>query len=463
MPETETCQPKLADKIPDSLKLTPQEQKDYADKHGIAVETLSNGNALLAANRTMEDRQNTQVEAHFRIGHWHDPSDKLGLAHFAEHMLFQGCAVTPTPREQKIRPSRGGYYLNGHTRAYYTWYEINSTSGLTSPQYGIDYGLDHFFSMLTQPTLSSTTIEKEREVIVDEYERARTSVDNIRRMVVLEKVFPEGHLMLHKGAGNEETIPRIQIEDIRTLIDKYYTPQNCLITAYSQGNPQKHEQIVAGIMKRSLDGFANHHGQLATLPDFDQLAKMRSLKNGDEYREKRENKKGRVWIACAQTLSVERFTPEHYALQMAQKIIKDSVHEALRAEGYGYAPEFRSENIPYTESGVYAISLEVSAGKVDSLVLNIKPLIKKVIMQAIEDEAPKAEIERAKMQRGDAPISLATRFADAEFGLKLYRQITRTEDYFTSQETVKPADVRKWLEYLAENPGALFVVGDITA
>jgi len=61
---------------------------------------------------------NTDTEAaavHLRSGHFHDPINRAGLAHFHEHCLFLGTNKYPAENEYESYLNKHGGYSNAYT------------------------------------------------------------------------------------------------------------------------------------------------------------------------------------------------------------------------------------------------------------------------------------------------------------------------------------------------------------
>lgn len=62
------------------------------------------------------------------VGHMDDPTDRAGLAHFLEHMLFLGTEKYPNCEEYRTYLSKHGGSSNAYTSALETNYYFNCSN-----------------------------------------------------------------------------------------------------------------------------------------------------------------------------------------------------------------------------------------------------------------------------------------------------------------------------------------------
>ena len=85
--------------------------------------TLSNSLTVLLASDPSADVEAASV--HVRAGHFDDPADRPGLAHFHEHMLFLGTEKYPAENEYEDYLGRNGGMSNAYTDMEDTNYYFN--------------------------------------------------------------------------------------------------------------------------------------------------------------------------------------------------------------------------------------------------------------------------------------------------------------------------------------------------
>jgi predicted Zn-dependent peptidase len=440
--------------------LTQEESTEYLLKHAIKLEKLDSGTTFLSANQEIADEQRTEVKVVFRIGANEDPQDKEGLAHFAEHMVFSGCKVTPNLQEQVTRMRMKGYSLNGSTNLWETFYDLESSSGLTSLDWGIQPGFEHLLSMLFQPLLNQEALENERGVILDESKRKFSNLDFLSTYEIRKQVFRPDHPMLKVAVGRETSIKAVTREDIKDLISKYYTPQNVFVQIFSHGNSSKYEEVLK-FFKESWALSSRRKGKALRLPSVKELLVYEPLTKNNNFTLPTDVRKNRVWVGLAYAGKFPYFTKEGTAFDMALSLLKGELFHLLRGKGYGYELVFARESLPLSGVTALRVGMEVDKSVYQFLVDDIRDLFAKAVRRIIDLKLHDQYVEQERLSQLDRPISLSLRLRHLTIGLRDYDQIIRSEDVRQIVLAVTAKDLEKVLERLAESPKGCFITGDI--
>ncbi len=133
------------------------------------------------------------------VGHFQDPPDRLGMAHFLEHMLFLGTERYPDAGEYQAFISRHGGSNNAWTGTEFTNYYFDIR------HHAFAEGLHRFSQFFICPTLDPALVDKERNAIDSEYRLKLT--DDVRRsyQVHKETVNPD-HPFAKFSVGNWDTL-----------------------------------------------------------------------------------------------------------------------------------------------------------------------------------------------------------------------------------------------------------------
>jgi len=170
---------------------SPQDTRQYT-----AI-TLSNGLRVVI----VEDTQATKSAASMvvNVGHFDDPDDRPGMAHFLEHMLFMGTDLCPTPSEYADFIHLHGGRNNAWTGTEHTCYYFD----IGSNQFR--HSLRLFSRFFVAPLFDKQWIESERETIESEYQMKVR--DDARRFYQVHKetVNPE-HPFSRFSVGNKQTL-----------------------------------------------------------------------------------------------------------------------------------------------------------------------------------------------------------------------------------------------------------------
>jgi insulysin len=170
----------------------------------------------------------TDVEAgavHIKAGHFNDPDDRAGLAHFNEHMLFLGTEKYPKENDFETYVGKNG----GNTNAYTDMEDTNYYFSVAPLDYGdgdgedeeemedegegedgsvsqaLRGGLDRFAQFFISPLFSESSVERELRAIDSEHLNSFTS-ESWRNYQLLKSSCDQSHPFAKFGCGNYNTL-----------------------------------------------------------------------------------------------------------------------------------------------------------------------------------------------------------------------------------------------------------------
>ena len=434
---------------------------DYLDRHGILVETLPGNSLLVAAHRDTVDQQQTYVDALLRAGYYDDPPHLMGITHLGEHMVFGGCREVPNFVEQQRRFIYNGYHIGAQTQPFDISLQLQASSGLTNPSFGIAAGIRNLPSMAYQPLLDPSRMSHEKHLILDEYQMRLPNLPWQTSHAIAEAVFAPDHVLQKVGTGDRESLDRITHEDLIGHVQRYFTPANMMIKLFSDGDRGKYEPQINLIREVWNESARNHAGIPTRNPDFRKLSKYNKLDASSHYIKPVPYNKNRVCVSTAAVYDSGFYTKESCALGLATDILTSDAFSLLRGSGIGYAPFVNRAIVPYTGTSVVQMGIEVDKNKYQELSVQLPTMLKTLIEQALADGLPARRVEALYNAYADVPYSLSNRLQYAFDGLRIWNQVIRSEDIEQLHLSVTEQDVASWLRRFAEEPGALFIVGDI--
>ena len=193
------------------IKQSPNDLKQYQ-----AI-TLSNGLRVLLIHN--DDTQKSAAALAVNVGHFNDPKERQGLAHFLEHMLFLGTEKYPDGSEyQKFISQYGGSH-NAWTATEHTCFFFD----IGHPYF--EEALDRFSQFFIAPLLSDEFVIKERQNIDAEF--TLKLKDDIRRLYDVHKeTINQKHPFSQFSVGNLDTLADrdgVCISgEVRNFFDQYY-------------------------------------------------------------------------------------------------------------------------------------------------------------------------------------------------------------------------------------------------
>lgn len=186
---------------------------------------LKNGATLLYSEKT-DDLSSVAIS--FNVGSVSDPSDKTGIAHCVEHMMFKGCNGKTAAEFSKLVDSLG---LEGN--AFTT---LDQTCYYGSFHYGdTDAVLKLFCEMINSPNFDEKELELEKGVIHQEiimYENDPQA----RSREAGKREFFQAIEYSRPIIGSWEDVSKLTPADLFEFKNKFYCATNCVI-AYSGKAP----------------------------------------------------------------------------------------------------------------------------------------------------------------------------------------------------------------------------------
>lgn len=145
-----------------------------------------------------------------------------GVSHFIEHMLFKG-TKNRTSKEIASEIDNLGGQINAFTSKECTCYYVKLLDS------HIDIGIDILSDMILNPLFDKNDIEKERLVILEELKMYEDSPEDLAYDLLIENIY-KGDPMGMNIIGTEESLEGIGREEIVDYFEKYYVPNNSVIS-----------------------------------------------------------------------------------------------------------------------------------------------------------------------------------------------------------------------------------------
>lgn len=187
-------------------------------RHGVLPNGLS---YYLLKNTEPEGRANFYIAQ--KVGSTLENQDQLGLAHFLEHMAFNGSKNFPGKNMLNYLQSKGirfGADINAYTSFDETVYNINSIP--TSDEALMDSVLLALHDWSCALSLEGEEIEAERGVIHEEW-RSRNDANTRMFNAVLPQLFDE-YQYAQMPIGTMEVVLNFPHEALRSYYEKWYRP-----------------------------------------------------------------------------------------------------------------------------------------------------------------------------------------------------------------------------------------------
>lgn len=164
------------------------------------------------------------------VGANQNPADRLGLAHFLEHMLFLGTEKYPLPGEyQQFIAAQGGAH-NASTAAENTQFYF------TIKHQAFEPALDRFAQFFISPLFNEVYVDRERQAVDAEFS-AKLRDDFRREWDVYREMMNPQHPGSKFAVGNNRTLADVNDnfvrEDLLDFYQKHYSSEKMTLVLLS--------------------------------------------------------------------------------------------------------------------------------------------------------------------------------------------------------------------------------------
>ena len=172
------------------------------------------------------------IEFDVRNGAFTQSAGTEGLAHLYEHMFFKANADYPQPDEFLQRAGELGAVFNATTQ------EERVNYYMTLPSSELESGLRLMVSALRRPLFRREELEREREVVLGEYDRNESSPFFELERSMTRLLYP-GYWSRKNIIGERAVLQRATVEQLRQIQRRYYVPNNTVLIVTGDVDPER--------------------------------------------------------------------------------------------------------------------------------------------------------------------------------------------------------------------------------
>ena len=192
-----------------------------------------------------------------RVGSLQEEDNQRGLAHFLEHMCFNGSEHFPGNGINKFFESFGANDgVNAYTSIEETVYNIDDIP-TNIGQGKLDSCLLVLYDWANGLTLDSVEIEKERGVVHEEWRSGRSASSRIYERQ-LPRLYPNSKYGHREPIGKMEIVDHFKHQELRDYYEKWYNPENqCVVVVGDidvDSIESKIKQLFGGILPKGQPG-----------------------------------------------------------------------------------------------------------------------------------------------------------------------------------------------------------------
>ncbi|MFZ4766264.1 MAG: M16 family metallopeptidase, partial [Roseimicrobium sp.] len=237
-----------------SAETWPQEKSDLKPDAKAVFGKLPNGLRYVVYPNKFPVAERASVRLFVDAGSLMEEEDQQGMAHFLEHMAFNGskrfAAGTMVERFQRLGMGFGAD-TNAHTSFKETVYKLELPRVDESM---FNEAFELFRDDLDGMLLGQAEIDKERGVILSE-KLARDSVDTRTMEAGYKFALPESLIPFRMPIGIEETLKKMNRERFVDFYEKWYVPQRAVVVVVGDVDIPMVEKLIA---KHFGDAKAKH-------------------------------------------------------------------------------------------------------------------------------------------------------------------------------------------------------------
>ncbi|MBN2352667.1 MAG: insulinase family protein [Spirochaetales bacterium] len=178
-----------------------------------------------------------------------EDDDQRGLAHFVEHLAFDGSLHFEKNELQSTLESMGmrfGNDLNASTSYDETIYRLQVPVDGTNGAENLDTGLLILEDWAHNLTFDPDEVEKERKVIQEEWRTGRGAAERIRE-AQMKVLFTGSRYAERRPIGDMNVVRTASVETIRRFYADWYRPDLMAVIVVGAVDPAAVEQKIRGI------------------------------------------------------------------------------------------------------------------------------------------------------------------------------------------------------------------------
>ncbi len=190
-----------------------------------------------------------QVDVRYEIGSNEDPTDKAGLAHLVEHMMFQhrfgdeSVPVEQRPPTFEILSQLGVTGMNAYTNWDQTHYWLQARKE-DLPKL---LQLEAARMQMGCKTIQESEFQREREVVRNEIRQRMGTALGKMIIDVEREAYPEGHPYEEMIGGDDANLSNITMDDVCKFMKDHYVPSNATVVVAGNVNHDEVGKLVNGL------------------------------------------------------------------------------------------------------------------------------------------------------------------------------------------------------------------------
>lgn len=343
-------------------------------------------NGLTVLSEAVPGARSVAFGAWVRAATLHERADEMGVSHFLEHMVFKGTR-TRSAQEIALSLETLGGSLDAYTEREHTSFQARVLDEHLADAVSV------VGDLIFEPTLRESDLLLERKVILEEISMVDDTPDDVifdELNIELWGAHPHGYPIL----GTRETVPTLDIPQLRALHTRAYHPGRLVVAA--SGNVD-HDALMETLLSSGWgDRVKGDMTPFDVKPAVPNAPHSRHIKRKDIAQT-------HVVLGSA---SISHSDPRRYAFALLDMLLGGGMSSRLFQrvrEELGLAYNVHTFSSSYADAGSHGVYL-ASAPETAQDALNA---VRDVLGRVVEEGLSEADLEAGKRQlRGQLVLSM---------------------------------------------------------
>jgi len=164
-----------------------------------------------------------------RVGALWEKPEELGMAHFIEHLAFDGTEKYPDPETFRGLIED----IGGNLNAYTSYFEVDYQVKVIKTE--MERAFDFLSQQVMHPLFKQDDIEKQRTIISQEYQMYLDDPVSKFQLDSSKHIFANGSRLQFPVIGTFETIKSMNRDQFKNYFDRNYTAENFVLSICGNG------------------------------------------------------------------------------------------------------------------------------------------------------------------------------------------------------------------------------------
>ncbi len=188
-------------------------------------------NRVTVAVKERHDLSSVTVSVWVKAGAAYEGEGERGIAHFLEHIVFNGSENFPQGEADRVVESLGGE-LNAATSYDYTYYYVNL------PAENWKTGLTVLSDLTLRPLIDERHVKKEIPIVLEEIARSKDSPHETFTEEFLKRLYRRAPYRF-PILGYESSVKSFTAEKVRDFYTRFYTPKRLKVVVEGDVNSEE--------------------------------------------------------------------------------------------------------------------------------------------------------------------------------------------------------------------------------